>query len=123
MVLLLKAALIIVSATLLPPDCQIRRAAWIWQSRPSKVGTSRQGAIVAPRPGGPCHSRLRGRVANQMSDEGLKALSPVQKKLEEAKKSLATYRDVLNRTCGDMLRLHVYAVVAVGFERMVSCKL
>ncbi len=58
---------------LLPPDCQIRRAAWIWQSRPDEVGPnddqgrledtdiflSETGCSPPARPQSPCRPRGR----------------------------------------------------------------
>jgi len=63
--------------------------------------------------------KLSGEQVREMSQGELLALSPVREKLDEAKKNLAAYQDTLEDTYGDVLRLHVYSVVAVGFERIV----
>lgn len=63
--------------------------------------------------------KLSGEQVREMSQEELLVLPPVREKLDEAKKNLAAYQDTLEDTYGDMLRLHVYSVVAVGFERIV----
>jgi hypothetical protein len=46
-------------------------------------------------------------------------LPSVQAKLTEARSGLAGYRSALQAHYGDLLRLRVYAVVALGFERLV----
>jgi hypothetical protein len=62
---------------------------------------------------------LTGEQVRQMSFEELKALAPVQEQLTEAKAALKDYRDTLQSRYGDVLRLHVYSVVAIGFDRLV----
>jgi hypothetical protein len=46
-------------------------------------------------------------------------LAPVQKSIEEATKQLNHYRNALNNRYKVELRLHTFAVVALGFERLV----
>lgn len=62
---------------------------------------------------------VSGEAVKQLSTDDLKALFPVKKKLKEAKTSLNAYRRTLETRHGDVLRLRVYTVVAVGFERLV----
>ncbi len=64
-------------------------------------------------------NKLRGEQVRQMNMEDLKALDVVQEKLENAKSKLTEYRQTLNAKYGDMLHLHIYSVVAVGFDRLV----
>jgi hypothetical protein len=49
----------------------------------------------------------------------LKATPTVKKKLAEARGQLRTYGPLLQQKYGALLRLRTYAVVAVGFERVV----
>jgi len=46
-------------------------------------------------------------------------LPAVQEKQRKAKAGLARYREKLERKFPDVLRLHRFSVVAVGFERLV----
>ncbi len=62
---------------------------------------------------------LAGADLQKMSGEALQGLEPVARKFGEAESKLAEYRQILEDTYGDMLRLHCYAVVAIGFERVV----
>lgn len=43
----------------------------------------------------------------------------VEDVLNEAEAQIAAYRAALERRCGETLRLRSYAVVALGFERLV----
>jgi len=54
-----------------------------------------------------------------MSDEDLSALPPVQGAFTGSKRKLTGYRDTLQAVYGDKLRLRVYSVVAVGYERLL----
>lgn len=62
---------------------------------------------------------LSGESLKSLSHEEITALSPVQAALNEAKENLTSYRQTLQATYGDILRLRVYSVVAVGFDRLV----
>ncbi len=62
---------------------------------------------------------LSGEEIRGLSLAELQALAPVQHKLAESKSKLAGYRDTLASTYGNLLRLHSYSVVSVGFERLV----
>ncbi len=62
---------------------------------------------------------LSGKEVRELSFEELPALAPVQFELAESKRKLEGYRDTLASTYGDLLRLHSYSVVSVGFERLV----
>jgi hypothetical protein len=62
---------------------------------------------------------LSGAEAQALSSEDVEALSPVQQKLVESEAKLTRYREILETTYGDVLRLHTYSVVALGFERLV----
>lgn len=44
---------------------------------------------------------------------------PVEKALDDAEEQIAAYRTALERRLGEALRLRAYAVVALGFERIV----
>jgi len=63
-------------------------------------------------------NNLRNEQIRQMGREELAALAPVKACLKDARKSLAEYRKPLIERYGEQLRLRVYSVVAVGFERM-----
>ncbi|TGN99850.1 hypothetical protein PN36_32920 [Candidatus Thiomargarita nelsonii] len=62
---------------------------------------------------------LSGEKARQMSIEEIKVLAPVKQKLAESKKQLFDYQTRLTSKYGDLLRLQLISVVAVGFERVV----
>ncbi len=64
-------------------------------------------------------NKLRGEQVKQMSSEDLQALAPVQAALATSASKLAGYRETLQGAYGDQLRLRVYSVVAVGYERLV----
>ena len=55
--------------------------------------------------------------ARDLKAEELEALPPVTKSMVEAKKQVREYTEVLNKRHAD-LRLHKFAVVALGFERL-----
>ncbi len=54
-----------------------------------------------------------------MSPTDLAALDAVQVKRNEARSQLQDYRQTLQKIYGNKLKLRTYAVVAVGFERLV----
>lgn len=58
-------------------------------------------------------------AVQQKSSSELKALDAVKKKMTEATTQLHTYRTTLAQKYGATLRLRTYAVVALGFERLV----
>ena len=60
-----------------------------------------------------------GKALEEMDSEVLRALPAVQAKQREAEEGLARYREKLHGKFGDVLRLHGFTVVAVGFERVV----
>ncbi len=62
---------------------------------------------------------VSGEQVRQMGMDDLKALKAVQARLTEASARLANYRQALDQKYGEDLRLHVYSVVAVGFDRVV----
>lgn len=62
---------------------------------------------------------LSGEQVKQLTVEKLKALTPVRQKLAKSKSKLEDYQQALKSTYGDVLRLHTYSVVAVGFDRLV----
>jgi len=62
---------------------------------------------------------LTGAEVKQKTSAELKALSRVATQLSAATTQVQNYRPVLQQTYGDPLRLRAYAVVAVGFERLV----
>ncbi len=54
-----------------------------------------------------------------MKREELAALGPVQAALDEAETQLTGYRRALGKRYGNVLKLRAWAVVALGFERLV----
>jgi hypothetical protein len=62
---------------------------------------------------------LTGEQARALSAAELQALAPVQGKLAEARGRLHGYRQTLQQHYGARLRLRSYAVVALGFDRLV----
>lgn len=54
-----------------------------------------------------------------MPREKLCTLAPVKAKLAESQRKLREYRHTLRRVYGDKLRLRVYSVAAIGFERLI----
>jgi hypothetical protein len=62
---------------------------------------------------------LSGSEVQQKTGEELKALPVIQEKLAEAGTKLQGYQQKLEVTYGKVLRLRAYAVVAIGFERVV----
>ncbi len=60
-----------------------------------------------------------GKDVKVMSADTLKQLPAVKQQLSQAVTQLQDYRDRLQRAYQGQLRLRVYAVVAVGFERLV----
>lgn len=63
--------------------------------------------------------KTRGKQVKSLAADALKALPPVKKKLEEARRQLRDYRAILQTKYNNTLRLHTYAVVALGFERLI----
>jgi hypothetical protein len=61
----------------------------------------------------------RGADVRQMTSAALLALAPVQEKVNDAAPQLLRYGDTLSRKYGDRLRLRMYTVIAIGFERLV----
>lgn len=62
---------------------------------------------------------LTGQKAKQVTVDELKAKTVVKEKLSEANSKLRQYREVLIKKYGDIMRLHCYSVVSVGFDRLV----
>jgi len=62
---------------------------------------------------------LTGEELRGKSREELRSLPPVAEELGEARTQLTKYRSLLEAKYGDALRLHTYAVVSLGFERLV----
>ena len=60
-----------------------------------------------------------GIEARQMEASALLALDAVKVKFAEAQGQLQRYRKALAKKYGAALRLRTYAVVAIGFERLV----
>jgi uncharacterized protein YjbJ (UPF0337 family) len=63
--------------------------------------------------------KLTGKEARQLSGDEVKALHKVKASLKEAKKQVQSYAQVLSKKHGPALRLRKYAVVALGFDRLV----
>ena len=62
---------------------------------------------------------LTGEQVRSLDREQLAALPAVQARLAEARSQLQRYRTALQATYGETLRLRTYAVVGLGFERLV----
>lgn len=60
-----------------------------------------------------------GVAIQQMDQAAILACAPIQAKMAEAQTQLQRYRPILAKKYGDRLRLRTYAVVAIGFERLV----
>ncbi len=63
--------------------------------------------------------KMSGKDVKAASRAQLMALPKVKKALDQAEAQVAAYRAALERSCGDTLKLRSYAVVALGFERLV----
>jgi len=63
---------------------------------------------------------LRGQDLKSAEREALVELGPVKSALAEAREQLASYRAALERRHGEALELRSYAVVALGFERLIA---
>ena len=64
-------------------------------------------------------SKFSAEQIRQLSNEEFGNLAPVRKKFAEAKTALEDYRKTLQAKYGELLRLHTYSVIALGFERLV----
>jgi len=62
---------------------------------------------------------LTGAQSQAMALDQIEALPPVQQKLAEAETKLQSYSQILRKHYGQQLRLRSYAVVSLGFERLV----
>ncbi len=62
---------------------------------------------------------LSGTELRALTPKELEVLSPVQKKLKESLVKLKTYRDTLEKTYGSKLRLHIYSIISIGFDRLL----
>ncbi len=62
---------------------------------------------------------LTGQQVKGMSLADLQALAPVQAALANSENKLVGYRTTWQETYGEQLRLRVYSVVAVGYERLL----
>jgi hypothetical protein len=67
----------------------------------------------------PSKQPLDGLTARQMSQEQLRALPEVQIQLAQARTQLQTYRRDLEAAYQGTLRLQTYAVIALGFDRLI----
>jgi len=64
-------------------------------------------------------NRLSGAKVRAMTADELKNLLPVKQKLAESEAKLKGYRKTLRTAYGEILRLHCYSVVSIGFDRLV----
>ncbi len=62
---------------------------------------------------------LSGEAARRMSEAELKSLRPIAQKLAEARAQTPDYRRELTARHKTVLRLRAFAVVALGFERLI----
>ena len=67
----------------------------------------------------PTKQPLDGLTARQLSQEQLRALPEVQAQLAQARTQLQSYRRDLATAYQGRLRLQTYAIVALGFDRLV----
>ena len=67
----------------------------------------------------PTKQPLDGLTARQLSQEQLRALPEVQAQLGQARTQLQSYRRDLATAYQGRLRLQTYAIVALGFDRLV----
>ncbi|ETR67540.1 MAG: AAA-ATPase-like protein [Candidatus Magnetoglobus multicellularis str. Araruama] len=59
----------------------------------------------------------------KQSDKSLFALKPIQNKLKQARSQAKKYAKELKDEFGDVMQLNTYAVIAIGFERLLYKKL
>ena len=62
---------------------------------------------------------MTGVEVKAKSTEELKALCPVKEKFKGARTQLMNYRQRLDAKYGDLLQLRTYAVVAIGFDKLL----
>ncbi len=62
---------------------------------------------------------LSGEQVRQLGVDEIRALSAIRQKLVASQTKLKGYRQVLENTYGEVLRLHTYTVVSLGFERLI----
>lgn len=62
---------------------------------------------------------IDGESARTLPVVELSALPAVKKKLEEARRQLQNYNKLLQANHGSYLKLRCYAVVALGFDRLL----
>lgn len=72
-----------------------------------------------PGEGKPTKRALDGVAARQLSLDQLRTLPAVADQLQTARTQLQTYRQDLQAAYPSNLRLHIYVVVALGFDRLV----
>ncbi len=63
--------------------------------------------------------QLTGQEVRQKNRSELVSLNAVKTKLTDARKQLRHYHQTLEQKYGDVLKLRSYAVLAVGFERVL----
>jgi hypothetical protein len=68
-------------------------------------------------------AELSGQEARQANAESLREFPPVKTKLHDAQKQLGAYRQALQKTYGDKLKLRSFAIVSIGFERLLWTEL
>jgi hypothetical protein len=64
-------------------------------------------------------AQLTGQKAKEMSIDELKALLIVKKNFSEAQGKLKQYSQILRKKYGDLLKLHSFGVVCIGFDRVM----
>ena len=63
--------------------------------------------------------KMSGEEVRAATRQGLAELDLVKAALDDAQAQLKAYRRALEERYGEVLRLRVFAVVALGFERLV----
>ncbi len=66
---------------------------------------------------------LTAEQVKEQSDDELKTKKIVKDKLAESFHQLKNYQQTLQSRYGNQLRLHSYAIVAIGYERLINCEM
>ena len=66
---------------------------------------------------------LKQKNIKKMSDTALFKLKAVQKKIQEATKQANTYSTELVSEFGDQVNLQTYAILSIGFDRLLYKKI
>ncbi|KPA13000.1 AAA-ATPase-like protein, partial [Candidatus Magnetomorum sp. HK-1] len=67
--------------------------------------------------------KIDKKIIKKMTDTALFKLDPVKTKLNEARTQARKYSKELMEEFGDIVKLHTYAIISIGFERLLYKKL